>query len=198
MLKSKSRSNSHVNQACSDIVFVLWETWFCLGYIWADCIVRTSPSMTRLNFISKKIYRVLKLGKVPGLSSWFYAQEGKWLAQGHTAYLHLSPENTSNFRGDLFTRPWKGLVLKAKISLASVLVWSVFSLEQPWTLQEASLYLSAAAHERRCSFQRAELWEPSSDNAKITTCNIIFQKIFSLAANIAYKSSKFTVGEMHS
>ena len=131
MLKSKSWSNSHVNQACSDIVFVLWETWFCLGYIWADCIIRTSPSMTRLNFISKKIYRILKLGTVSGLSSWFYAQEGKWLAQGHTACLRLSPENTRNFTGDLFTRPWKGPVLKAKISLASVLVWSVFFLNNP-------------------------------------------------------------------
>ena len=38
----------------------------------------------------------------------------------------------------------------------------------------------------------------SSDNAEITAHNIIFQKIFSLAANIACKSSKFTVEEIHS
>ena len=197
MLKSKSQSNSHVNQACSDIVFVLWETWFCLGYIWADCIIRTSPSMTRLNFISKKIYRMLKLRKVSGLSSWFDAQGGKWLAQGHTACLHLSLENTTILEATFSPDHEKDQFWKLRF------LWLQFWFGQffSWTTLDtatAFLNLSAAVHDRRYSFQRAELWELSSDNAKITTHSIIFQKIFSLSANLAYKSSKFTVGEIHS
>ena len=152
MLKSKSWSNSHVNQACSDIVFVLWETWFCLGYIWADCIIRTSPSMTRLNFISKKIYRILKLGTVSGLSSWFYAQKVSDLPKV-TQPVCVSPQKTQEilqvtFSPDHEKDPfWKLRFLWLQFWFGQFFSWTT------WTLQQASLNLSAATRDRRADFK---------------------------------------------